>query len=105
MPVVRMEHAYGNADVALSMALPWMHELAMPSNHWDSLLGPRTCYYVAEPAALGYQPGLVGYQLPKVAVSTVARGPLPSSCDMSPSSAIAQSASQSSILWPGDSRQ
>ena len=30
IPVVHQEHAYGDADVALAMALPWMHELGLP---------------------------------------------------------------------------
>ena len=30
IPGMRQEHADDDADVALPMALPWMHELAMP---------------------------------------------------------------------------
>ena len=52
IPVVHQEHAYDDADVALTMALPWMHELGCPPNHCDPAAGPRTCYYVAVPAAL-----------------------------------------------------
>ena len=29
-PVVHQEHVYDDADVALTMALPWMHELGWP---------------------------------------------------------------------------
>ena len=30
IPVVHQEHAYDDADVALTMALPWVHELGWP---------------------------------------------------------------------------
>ena len=55
IPVVHQVHAYDDADVALTMALPWVHELGWPPRHCDPAAGPRTCYYVAVPAALGYQ--------------------------------------------------
>ena len=42
IPGMRQEHADDDADVALPMALPWMHELAMPSNHCESRLPART---------------------------------------------------------------
>ena len=30
IPVVHQVHAYDDADVALTMALPWVHELGWP---------------------------------------------------------------------------
>ena len=43
IPVVHQEHAYDDADVALTMALPWVHELGCPPDHCDPAAGPRTC--------------------------------------------------------------
>ena len=42
IPVVHQEHAYDDADVALPIALPWMHELALPFRHCESRLAART---------------------------------------------------------------
>ena len=55
IPVVHQEHAYDDADDALTMALPWVHELGWPSTDVRLLLAPKTCIHVAQPAALGYQ--------------------------------------------------
>ena len=44
IPVVHQVHAYDDADVALTMALPWVHELGWPPNHCDPAAGPRTCF-------------------------------------------------------------
>ena len=41
IPVVHQEHAYDDADVALTMALPWVHELGWPSTDVRLLLGPE----------------------------------------------------------------
>ena len=40
IPVVHQEHAYDDADVALTMALPWVHELGWPLGHCDPAAGP-----------------------------------------------------------------
>ena len=55
IPVVHQVHAYDDADVALTMALPWVHELGWPATDVRLAAGPRSCDFVAEPAALGYQ--------------------------------------------------
>ena len=55
IPVVHQVHAYDDADVALTMALPWVHELGWPSRHRDSAAGPELFALFSEPAALGYQ--------------------------------------------------
>ena len=44
IPVVHQVHAYDDADVALTMALPWVHELGWPLGHCDPAAGPRTCF-------------------------------------------------------------
>ena len=44
IPVVHQVHAYDDADVALTMALPWVHELGWPLGQCDSAAGPRTCF-------------------------------------------------------------
>ena len=54
IPVVHQEHAYDDADVALPMALPWMHEPALPFRHCESSLAARL-FSILKPAALGYQ--------------------------------------------------
>ena len=50
IPVVHQVHAYDDADVALTMALPWVHELGWPPNHCDPAAGPD-CFLFGEPAA------------------------------------------------------
>ena len=42
IPVVHQVHAYDDADVALTMALPWVHELGWPPRQCDPAAGPRT---------------------------------------------------------------
>ena len=42
IPVVHQEHAYDDADVALTMALPWVHELGWPFTAVRLAAGPRT---------------------------------------------------------------
>ena len=41
IPVVHQEHAYDDDDVALTMALPWVHELGWPLGHCDPAAGPE----------------------------------------------------------------
>ena len=41
IPVVHQVHAYDDADVALTMALPWVHELGWPPRQCDPAAGPR----------------------------------------------------------------
>ena len=41
IPVVHQEHAYDDADVALPMALPWMHEPALPFTTVRLAAGPE----------------------------------------------------------------
>ena len=55
IPVVHQEHAYDDADVALTMALPWVHELGWPFTTVRLLLALENFIHVAVPAALGYQ--------------------------------------------------
>ena len=60
IPVVHQEHAYDDAYVALTTALPWVHELGWPPRHCDPTTvrlaaGPRTIDTWLQPAALGYQ--------------------------------------------------
>ena len=45
IPVVHQEHAYDDADVALTMALPWVHELGWPPRQCDPAAGPRNCEF------------------------------------------------------------
>ena len=52
IPGMHQEHADDDADVALPMALPWMHELGCLLGHCDSELVPRTSVMHPEPAAL-----------------------------------------------------
>ena len=40
IPVVHQEHAYDDADVALTMALPWVHELGWPLTTVRLAAGP-----------------------------------------------------------------
>ena len=55
IPVVHQVHAYDDADVALTMALPWVHELGWPLTTVRLAAGLELVCYVAQPAALGYQ--------------------------------------------------
>ena len=41
IPVVHQVHAYDDADVALTMALPWVHELGWPLGQCDPAAGPE----------------------------------------------------------------
>ena len=54
IPVVHQEHAYDDADVALTMALPWVHELGCPFTDVRLLLA-QSYFLFGEPAC---------YQLP-----------------------------------------
>ena len=41
IPVVHQVHAYDDADVALTMALPWVHELGWPLTTVRLAAGPE----------------------------------------------------------------
>ena len=44
IPVVHQVHAYDDADVALTMALPWVHELGWPLTTVRLLLALENLY-------------------------------------------------------------
>ena len=52
IPGMRQEHADDDADVELPMALPWMHELAMPFAAVRSMLARRAMIYLGACGAL-----------------------------------------------------
>ena len=55
IPGMRQEHAGDDADVALPMALPWMHKLAMPFTAVFLLLPQSYMIYFRCLRRFGYQ--------------------------------------------------
>ena len=55
IPVVHQVHAYDDADVALTMALPWVHELGWPFTAVRLLLPLVLCAIFSACGWLGYQ--------------------------------------------------